>query len=766
MNVIKRNGTKDKLQPSKFIKQIKFGVDGTDITVEEFEKRLFPNFRDGIKTTDLQNILIETAEKSATLEDQDWLKVAGRLAMWDLYGQVYTNTGYQPNQWIEHITHMVEIGKYKKEILETIELYKLKNSDIDNGPITDINMEVNEDFNVVISMVKSTKAKNLLKEDGRLLEYPFLIHITNALLLSDSKEEFFNNFKMYKKDISLGTSFLNNLRIPNGNVGSCYIGTNINSLTGISKSWDDISHISKEGGGIGWYVGYISSSGSKHKKVIQTSKKTKWHKILDDIAGTVDQGSTRKAAITIADDWWQMDIYDFLEMKSETAGDLRDKSFDIFPQVIFDNYLVDNALAGNDVYLFDHKELKDLTGIVVQDLIDEELYNTHLLVKQLIKEEKLFHYTKVNAMKLVHDTFFKWVEIGGLYITHKDNLNLSNYLKEDTSGNRNITHCANYCIESFSITKPAKNWSYKVVDGKKQHGETDGLYHSCNLMSLNVSEFSFKTDEEIYDICETAVYSLTKSIVLNNNPAAEADATSKYLMNIGIGTVGFPDYMAWEEVLYDTEEGRLKGMALQEKIAFYSYRASIKLAIETQPYPWFRKENYTKLFGKTTTELNKLSKLTGNNYDWEELRQDILTYGIANFYILATAPNTSTGLRMGVGSSFLPVYNRFNYESVLNFTVPVGAKYIKERFWFYKSRYQYDPVDIVKFTMGLQEFIDTGISMEINMSTESTDIYELTMEIMKGFQQGRLKGVYYSTTIDPKNPTDDEPVTNCELCKN
>jgi len=758
MNVKKRDGSIDKLQPSKFIKQIKFGVKDTDITVEDFEKRLFPNFKDGIETKHLQNILIETAEKSATLEEQDWLKVSGRLAMWDLYGQVYSNTGFNTNQWIEHITYLVEMGRYKKEILETIKLYNLKNEDIDNGPITNINMDVNEDFNVVISMVKSTKAKNLLKEDGDILEYPFLIHLTNALLLSDTKE-----------DISLGTSFLNNLRIPGGNVGSCYIGTNINSLTGIAKSWDDISHISKEGGGIGWYVGFISSSGSKHNKVIKTSKKTKWHKILDVIAGTVDQGSSRKAAITVADDWWQIDIYDFLEMKSETAGDLRDKSFDIFPQVIFDNYLVDNALAGNDVYLFDHKELKNLTGIVVQNQIDEELYKTHLLVKALIEDGKFKHFTKVNAMKLVHDTFYKWVEIGGLYITHKDNLNLSNYIKEDTNGNRNITHCGNYCVESFSITKPSSNWEYKVVNGKKQFGKTDGLYHSCNLMSLNVSEFSFKTDEEIYDICETAVYSLTKSISLNNNPAAEADATSKYLMNIGIGTVGFPDYMAYEKVLYDTEEGRLKGMALQEKIAYFSYKASIKLAIETEPYPWFSKENYDKLFGKTTAELNNLSKLTGNNYDWEELRQEILTHGIANFYLLATAPNTSTGLRMGVGSSFLPVYSRFNYESVLDFTVPVGAKYIKDRFWYYKSRYQYNSVDIVKFTTYLQEFIDTGISMELNLSTETTNIYDLIMEILRSFQSGKLKAVYYSTTIDPKNSDEglETPtVTTCELCKN
>jgi len=148
-------------------------------------------------------------------------------------------------------------------------------------------------------------------------------------------------------------------------------------------------------------------------------------------------------------------------MKSETAGDLRDKSFDIFPQVIFDNYLVDNALAGNDVYLFDHKEFKDLTGIVVQNLIDEELYKAHLLVKQLIEDGKFKHFTKVNAMELVHDTFFKWVEIGGLYITHKDNLNISNYLKEDTTGNKNITHCGNLCVAPE--TKILTREGYKVI---------------------------------------------------------------------------------------------------------------------------------------------------------------------------------------------------------------------------------------------------------------------------------------------------------------
>ena len=755
MYVIKRSGKKEKLKIEKFKKQIEFSVKNTKINPIDFENAIYVNFVDGIRTTDLQTTIFTTAEKKADKTNTEWLKVAGRACMWNLYGNIYKNTGFDINDWYNHIKYLTEKGYYKKEVLEKLDMFGITTDDIDYNTIRHISDD-NNDFHVVISTARSYENRYILKnKDGNHIEYPFIMHIANAALLAKSREKFFSYYKkLSEQALSLATSFLSKLRIPNGNTGSCYIGTNINSLTGLTKSWEDMSFISKEGGGIGWYVGFLSVSGAKHSKVIKANVKTKWHKIINDIAIAVDQGGIRKAGISVADDWWQKDILSFLEMKAENNGDVREKSFDIFPQVVLDNYFIDKVDNCEDVFLFDHYEFKKKTGIVIQNLIDDELYQAHLKVDEMCRNGELTNWIRYNAQDLWEKILTAWLEIGGFYITHKDNLNISNYIKNDKE-NANITHCANLCIESFSITKPALNWKEEVINGKRHMLETDGLYHSCNLISINVADLVNKDDEYIYDICDSAVRMLTTSIDLGTNPSLEGKRTSKLLQNIGIGTIGFPDYMAYNKVLYDTEEGIRVGMALQEKLAYFCYKASVELAKETQPYPWFKPENYDKLFGKTIEELNKLSAFTGNNYDWYGLREDIRIHGIANFYLMATAPNTSTGLLLGVGSSYLPVYGKFNYEETMNMIVPVAGKYLEERYWYYKTRYQYNPIDIVKFTMALQEFIDTGISMELNLDTEITDIFELSETFLKGFKKGKLKGIYYNTSA-----------TECSDCKN
>jgi len=746
MYVIKRNGKRELRDDSKIKKQITFGVKGTSITPLEFENKVRVNFVNDIKTTDLQNILIKTAEKEASAEKPDWIKVAGRVGMWEIYGEVFKRVNFNTDDWINHIKFMVDSGYYKPEVLDKIAAFNVVTSDIDIGVITNHGPD-NLDFNCVTSTARSFKSKYIIKDsNNELLEYPFLIYIVNSLLLADTKEEFLRYYGRFARgELSLGTPFLNNLRKPNGNVGSCYIGTNINSLVGLMKSWTDMSIISKEGGGIGWYVGYMSVSGAKHKKVKKANDKVKWHKIVDDIAESVDQAGSRAAAITLADDWWQKDIYSFLDMRLETSGDLRGKCFNIFPQAVIDKYFVEKVEADEDVYLFDHHEFKQITGIVIQTLIDDKLYRALDLANELCRMGKMKNHKKVNAFDLWLKILTAWLEIGGFYITHKDNINISNYLKYDDKDYA-VTNCTNLCIESFSIVRPARNWTDVITNGKRTTTHTDGLSHSCNLISINVRELIEKDDEYIAQVCSDAVNMLTRSIRLGTNPTLEGATTAKLLQNIGIGTIGFPDYMAYYRELYDTESGRKLGTKLQEKLTYYSYRASIELAKKEGSYPLFKKENYDRLIGKTTTELNNISKWTGNNYDWEELRQDILTHGIANFYLMATAPNTSTGLLMGVGASYLPVFGKFNYEETKDEIIPVSAVFLNERYWFYKTRYQYDPVDIVTFTKHLQDFIDTGISMEINIDIETTDIFKLSEAFLNGFKEGRLKGVYYNSS--------------------
>lgn len=534
-------------------------------------------------------------------------------------------------------------------------------------------------------------------------------------------------------------------------VHNCFIGTMPDNTGGIFKSYMDMAVISGNGGGIGWYVGKVRPGDAYSPRVPKANVITKWIKIINDIAVAVNQRGIRNGAITPAIDWWHLDCEVFTEIKSELNGDLRDKCFDIFPQVVVDNYFLRKVKAKEEVYQYDQYEFKQLTGIDITELIGEKIEEAHKLAEELILSGKLKHFNKIKAGYLWGKMLKAWIEYGDFYISNKDNINISNYMSEF-----GIAHCVNLCVESFSLAKEVTKCTIELVDGYPYASETDGLYHSCNLISINVANI-LNDDILLKRVCANAVRMLDASIDLGTMPVLEAKKSAELLRNIGIGVVGMADYMAWNKVMYDTDAGRLVAETLMEKIAYYCYNASIELAIEKGSYPGIVHANYDKLFGKTPEELTRISP---NKFDWVEVQQRIIKHGIRNFLILAIAPNTSSGLVQGVTASYLPAHSKNNTQKLNGLIVPVLPKFIKERFWFYKTKFQYKTEDIIKFTKVIQRWVDTGVSMELTINPDlSPSIKSISDEIIEGMLDQEIKAVYYSLTIDGTSH-------KCEGCAN
>jgi len=748
MFVTKSNGEKEPLDIEKIRKQMNFCILGTDITATEFEAKFNLIYTNNMETSAIQSNLVQISNNSVSIEEPDWNIVSGRAAMWRLYSKVLKNTGFAVTEWVDHIKWLCDNNYYKPEIYTKLLELGITKDFIKFGDKKHYSLD-NQDFQKNISQTLILESKYIIVDEGKPLEYPFLIDIANAILLADNKQDFERKFFMFFHGyLSLATPFKRNLRRVNGNTGSCFIGDTPDALSGIFKSYNDMAHISKEGGGIGWYWGKVRPGYTSTYTIVNSNQITAWIKIVSDLAVAVDQAGVRKAAITVGLDWWHLDILSFLEIKSEVGTDLRFKAFDIFPQIIIDDYFVDKYYRDEPVYLYNHFDFYNLTGIDITELVDEELFNAHVRAEQLILEGKLTHYVKIAPSELLKKTVWTWIEIGDFYIAHKDMINFSNYLK--VGEDKLTAKCVNLCVESFSVNKTANNYKEEVINGKRKTTESDGMYHSCNLISINVEKFS-ATDELLPEVTYHAVDCLDKSVDLSTYPVLEAEQSAKALRNIGIGILGKADYMAYNGYMYDTENGRLAGQALVEKIAYNAYMSSIRLAKEKGSYPLFDKRNYNKIIGRTVEELNAQSLLNGNCYDWNDVYEGVQDYGIRNFYLLAMAPNTSTGVLMGVLPSYLPAYNKFNYQTLNDMSVPILPKYIKDKYWYYKTRYQYDPVDIIKYTEYCQFYVDTGMSMEINISTTvNPDIYGITEAFMEGFKNKRLKAVYYVMTIDPK----------------
>jgi ribonucleoside-diphosphate reductase alpha chain len=91
-----------------------------------------------------------------------------------------------------------------------------------------------------------------------------------------------------------------------------------------------------------------------------------WIKVINDTAIAVNQLGARAGSISVTLDVWHRDIYDFLDLQTET-GDIRRKAFDIFPSVSMPDLFMKRVEEDGDWTLFDPLEVTKLTGKKLQD---------------------------------------------------------------------------------------------------------------------------------------------------------------------------------------------------------------------------------------------------------------------------------------------------------------------------------------------------------------------------------------------------------------
>ncbi len=69
-----------------------------------------------------------------------------------------------------------------------------------------------------------------------------------------------------------------------------------------------------------------------------------WIRVINDTAIAVNQLGARAGAVSVTTDMRHKDIFDFLDLQTET-GDMRRKSFDIFPAVAIPDLFMNRVEA-------------------------------------------------------------------------------------------------------------------------------------------------------------------------------------------------------------------------------------------------------------------------------------------------------------------------------------------------------------------------------------------------------------------------------------
>ena len=152
----------------------------------------------------------------------------------------------------------------------------------------------------------------------------------------------------------------------------------------------------------------------------------------------------------------------------------------------------------------------------------------------------------------------------------------------------------------------------------------------------------------------TAVRMLDNIIDINNFPDKIYENYQKSFRTIGLGITGLADMLAMVGMKYNSDLARCFVSDLMNFIALNTYKASIELAKEKGEFPLLDREKFV--------QSGFITKHCGLK-EWDNVRDDILKYGIRNAKMISIAPTGTLSLTFGnnCSSGLEPIFS-LEYE--------------------------------------------------------------------------------------------------------
>jgi ribonucleoside-diphosphate reductase alpha chain len=209
---------------------------------------------------------------------------------------------------------------------------------------------------------------------------------------------------------------------------------------------------------------------------------------------------------------------------------------------------------------------------------------------------------------------------------------------------------------------------------------------------------------------------------------------------IGLGITGLADALIMLGLHYGTEEARLEAGRIMRAICHTAYSASIHLAEEKAPFPFFDREAYL--------ESGFLQTLP------QEIRDGITRHGIRNSHLTAIAPSGTISLLAGnISSGVEPVFDFQFSRKMLNRKGVYDSFDLEDyafRHWqkhagesrelpdqFVHAR-ALTPAAHLQMQAALQPYVDSAISKTINVPEDYA--YDDFQDLYQSAYHHGLKG--------------------------
>ncbi len=251
-------------------------------------------------------------------------------------------------------------------------------------------------------------------------------------------------------------------------------------------------------------------------------------------------------------------------------------------------------------------------------------------------------------------------------------------------------------------------------------------YESCNLGSINLSAF-VKNGKVDYNALRETVFTcirfLDNVIDANKHPLLEIERWTKGNRRIGLGVMGFHDFLILQGIAYYSEEALKKAEEVMKFIQDTAWEADVALAEEKGPFPnirgsWYERPGIPPVRNATRTTIaptGTLAILAG------------CSSGIEPIFSLAYLRKISMGEFAEVHPLFEEILKQRNlYSEALIHEIAERGKLDgipgipEELRKLFITALEIPPEFHVRIQAAFQKYTDNGVSKTINLPSTAT----------------------------------------------
>ena len=734
-NVVKRNGSVESLNLEKIHKMVEMACDGVaGVSESAIEMNANLQIFDGIKTDDIQEILIKSANDLISLDTPNYQFVAARLLLFSLRKAVYNAHPDSHPHLYSHIKDCIDHGLYDPALLDS---YSEEEWDEINSMV-----DYDRDYMFTYAGLRQVVDKYLVQDrsSNEVYETPQQMYVMIAATLFQRypQESRLTYVKKYydaisRHKINIPTPIMGGVRTPLRQFASCVLVDIDDTLDSIFSSDMAIGKYVAQRAGIGINAGRIRGINAKIRDgEVQHTGVVPFLKKFESTVRCCTQNGIRGGSATVHFPIWHQEIEDILVLKNNKGTeDNRVRKLDYSIQL--SELFYKRFISSGNITLFSPHDTPGLYDAFGTDKFDD-LYTRY-------ESDESIPKTVVPAQDLILAMLKERAETGRIYLMNIDHCNTHSSFKDKVN-------MSNLCQEITLPTDPIQS-----LQGQ-------GEIALCILSAINVGKIT-KTSE-LENLCDLAVRGLEELIDYQEYPVKAAEDSTIARRSLGIGYIGLAHYLAKQGVKYNDQGAYDLVHELTESFQYYLLKASNQLSKERGPCGNFSVTKYHDGILPIDTYKKDVDNITSVAYqhDWNSLRDDIQKFGLRHSTLSAQMPSESSSVvsnatngiepprdylsvkksKKGPLKQIVPQYNTLKNNYTLLWDMPSNEGYIK-------------------VVAVMQKFFDQAISGNWSYNPENYPNNEIpmsvfSMDLLNTYKYG-WKTSYYQNTYDNKKDTEE-----------